>query len=268
MAKRTLSQIDPASHPLCATKEEALAKTQELQKRMYDLFYLLFAHNRYSLLIILQGIDASGKDGTVRHIFEGANPQGIKVFSFKKPSSEESRHDFLWRCHLHAPERGLTAIFNRSYYEEVTTVQVHPEILHEQGLPDEVIKRKDFFSQRCERINDFEKLLTQQGTLVLKFFLHISKKEQKMRLQNRLQDLSKNWKFSENDLKERKYWNQYMKVFDRMLEATTTAYAPWKVIPADKKWYRDLVISQSIVDALENLKMSFPKLKVKRQRFL
>lgn len=263
MAKINLKKISPFEHPLCKTKEEAIKLTEQLQKRMYDLLYLMYAHNKYSLLIILHGIDTAGKDGTVRHIFAGANPQGVKVYSFKKPSIVESRHDFLWRCHLRTPERGLATIFNRSYYEEVTTVRVHPEHLNEQHIPPEILRRKDFFQQRFERINDFEKMLTQQGTVVLKLFLHISKKEQKERIQNRLENLSKNWKFSMDDVNERKHWNMYQDVFNKMLTATSTKHAPWNIIPADNKWYRNLLISMTIVENLEKLSMSFPKTKIK-----
>ncbi len=259
MKKLKLLKINPSDHSHCKSKVHAIRETKKLQKKMYDLLYLMFAHNRYSLLIVLHGIDTSGKDGTVRHIFSSANPQGIKVFSFKKPSPEEFRHDFLWRCHRHTPESGLAAIFNRSYYEEVTTTMVHPELLAEQHIPDEILKQPDFFQHRYDRINDFEKLLAQKGTVVLKFFLHISKDEQKGRIQERLQNRSKNWKFSEEDIKERKHWDKYMQVFQKMLDATSTKHAPWTVVPADNKWYRDFIVSKTIVESLENLKMSFPK---------
>lgn len=258
MSKFSLKKIKPSLHPLCPSKDEGEVLTKLLQKKIYDLLYLMFAHNKYSLLIILHGIDASGKDGTVRHIFSSANPQGLKVFSFKKPTTEESRHDFLWRCHKHVPESGLATIFNRSYYEEVTTVMVHPEILTEQHIPSEFLKSPDFFKRRYERINDFEKHLSQRGTKVLKFFLHISKEEQKNRIQERLDDRSKNWKFSESDIEERKYWEKYMTVFQKMIQSTHTKHSPWHVVPADNKWYRDYVVSKEIVKALEEMKMSFP----------
>lgn len=262
MGKLDLNRRSPQAHPFCKDKVEALKKTEILQKKLYDLLYLMFAHNQYSLLIILQGIDTAGKDGTVRHIFAGANPQGIKVFSFKRPTLEEFRHDFLWRCHLHTPESGLAAIFNRSYYEEVTTVMVHPELLKEQHIPEEILNRPDFFQRRYDRINDFEKLLVQKGTVIVKFFLHISKKEQKLRIDERLENRSKNWKFSAEDVKERKHWDEYMTSFKKMLAATTTKHAPWVVVPADNKWYRDYIVSKTLVDALAQLKMSFPKAKI------
>lgn len=259
MAKLKLNQISAKKHPLSKDKVEALEQTAILQKKVYDLLYLMFAHNQHSLLIILHGIDTAGKDGTVRHIFTAANPQGIKVFSFKKPTVAEFRHDFLWRCHLHTPESGLTAIFNRSYYEEVTTAMVHPEFLKEQHIPEQIRDRSDFFKRRYDRINDFEKLLTENGTIVIKFFLHISKKEQKLRIEERLNNRTKNWKFSIEDIKERKHWDKYMKSFEKMLVATTTQRAAWTIVPADNKWYRDYIVSKTIVEVLSKLKMSFPK---------
>jgi PPK2 family polyphosphate:nucleotide phosphotransferase len=261
MKKVKLTSISPSAHNYCKSKEDAVDLTNKLQKKLYDLLYLMFAHDRYSLLIILHGIDTAGKDGTVRHIFSGGNPQGIKVFSFKKPSTEEFRHDFLWRCHLHVPECGLTTIFNRSYYEEVTTSMVHPEFLIEQRIPDELRNKNDFFEQRYERINEFEKMLTQKGTLIVKFFLHISKKEQKIRIDERLKNLSKNWKFSIGDVKNRKFWNKYRDSFEKMLSATSTKNSPWTIVPADNKWYRDYIVSKTLVERLEHLNMSFPKAK-------
>jgi PPK2 family polyphosphate:nucleotide phosphotransferase len=254
-----LKKIDPNETGAFREKDDAKAETEKYLKKMYDLLYLMFAHDRYSLLIILHGIDASGKDGTVRLIFSGANPQGVRVYSFKQPSQEELRHDFLWRCHRCLPESGFAAIFNRSYYEEVTTVQVHPEYLKAQRLPDEIVKDPKFFEKRYACINDFERMLTEKGTIVLKLFLHISKDEQKERLQERLQDRRKNWKFSEADITERKHWNRYQDVFEEMLNRTSTSHAPWNVIPANHKWYRDYLTAKTIVEALEQLKMKYPK---------
>jgi PPK2 family polyphosphate:nucleotide phosphotransferase len=261
MAKIKLNKFSAKKHPMCKDKLDALKKTERLQKKLYDLLYLMFAHNQHSLLIILQGIDTAGKDGSVRHIFAAANPQGIKVYSFKRPSVEEYRHDFIWRCHMHTPESGLAAIFNRSYYEEVTTTMVHPDLLKEQHVPAKTRHRRDFFNRRYDRINDFEKLLVQKGTVVIKFFLHISKKEQLLRIDERLKNRSKNWKFSAEDVKERKYWNQYMTAFEKMINATSTQQAPWIVVPADNKWYRDYILSKTLVSTLTKLKMSFPKAK-------
>jgi PPK2 family polyphosphate:nucleotide phosphotransferase len=254
-----LSKIDPSFPSLCENKEVAIEKTEIYQKQIYDLLYVMFAHGKYSLLIILQGIDTSGKDGTVRHIFSAANPQGIKVFSFKKPSAEELEHDFIWRCHRHTPISGTTAVFNRSYYEEVTTVKVHPELLKEQRLPDEVIKSRRFFEDRYARINEFERLLSDKGTVILKFFLHISKKEQGERIKERLRNKSKNWKFSSADVRERKFWTQHQKAFESMLNKTSTAHSPWTVVPADNKWYRDFLVSKTLFEALKKLKMKFPR---------
>lgn len=259
MSKSTLSKMSPSHTGKFKSKEEALEATEKLQKKLYDLLYLMFADDRYSLLIVLHGIDTSGKDGVVRHMYDSSNPQGIRVYNFKQPSKDEQRHDFLWRCHQHTPECGLTSIFNRSYYEEVTTVRIHPEYLEQQRLPDVVKKDPDFFKKRYRQINDFERMLTEKGTVVLKFFLHISKEEQKERLQDRLKDSKRNWKFSEDDVKERKHWNQYQKAFDLMLEHTSTEHAPWNVIPADHKWYRNYLISEKIVETLSELKMKFPK---------
>ncbi len=254
-----LKKINPNDSGSFQNKDEAKSATEKYLARMYDLLYLMFAHGRYSLLIILHGIDASGKDGTVERIFSGANPQGMRVYSFKQPSEEELRHDFLWRCHRCLPESGYAAIFNRSYYEEVTTVQVHPEYLKAQHLPDEIVKDPQFFEKRYACINDFERMLTEKGTVVLKLFLHISKDEQKERLQERLEDRRKNWKFSEADITERKYWDQYQSVFERMLNKTSTAHAPWQVIPANHKWYRDYLTIKAIVEALEQMKMKYPR---------
>lgn len=256
-----LSQKSTSDHPGCKDKADCLQQTEDLSKTLYDLLYLMFADGKHSLLIILQGIDTSGKDGSVRHIFSLANPQGLKVVSFKKPTEEEFRHDFLWRCHKHTPESGLATIFNRSYYEDVTTAMVHPELIKEQNIPEAIRTRSDFFDIRYDRINDFEKLLAQKGTVVIKFFLNISKKEQKKRIHERLQDRSKNWKFSEADVKERKYWKQHMQAFEKMINATSTAHAPWTVVAADNKWYRNYVISKTLVEKLKKLKMSFPKAK-------
>jgi len=263
MTTAKLAQIAPSSTGIFVDKEHASKATHEYQKKMYDLLYLMFAHDRHSLLIILQGIDTSGKDGAIRHFFASANPQGVKVFSFKKPTPEELRHDFLWRCHRQTPESGLTAIFNRSYYEEVTTTMVHPELLRDQHLPKEALNRADFFPRRYENINHFEKMLSEKGTIVLKFLLHISKEEQKKRLQDRLRDGTRNWKFSEADVKERRHWNKYMQSFEKMIEGTSTKHAPWHIIPADNKWYRDYLITKKTVEALSLLKMSFPKAKHK-----
>lgn len=261
MASLSLKRTDPSFTGKFKNKEAAQEATQKYLRKMYGLLYLMFAHDRYSLLIVLHGIDTSGKDGTVRNIFSGSNPQGMRVFSFKKPSQEELRHDFLWRCHRQVPECGSAAIFNRSYYEEVTTVMVHPEYLKDQHLPDEIVEDPNFFKKRYERIKDFEKMLHERGTVVLKFFLHISKEEQKERLEARLCDSTKNWKFSLDDIKERKHWDDYMKAFEKMIQGTHSEHAPWHIVPANSKWYRDYITAKMIVEALEELKMKFPRLR-------
>jgi PPK2 family polyphosphate:nucleotide phosphotransferase len=252
-------KIDPKITGKFKSKEEGLAALAPLNQKLYDLLYLMFAEGKHSLLVILHGIDTSGKDGVVRHLFSAANPQGLKVFSFKKPSEEELRHDFLWRCHRVMPEAGYAAIFNRSYYEEVTTVQVHPEMLKLQRIPDKVAKDPDLFKKRYEQINAFERILAQNGTIILKFLLHISKAEQKQRLEERLEDHTKNWKFSPQDIEERKLWNPYMDVFGKMIKNTNTEHAPWHAIPSDKKWYRNYLVTKTLVDRLSDLKMKFPK---------
>ncbi len=262
MKKIKLGEIDPTFSGKL-DKEKTEKKTLEILEKMGSLLYEMYADSKNSLLIILQGIDTSGKDGVIKHIFSGTNPQGIEVHSFKEPSEEELQHDFLWRCHNKCPRSGEVAIFNRSYYEEVTTVMVHPKGLRAQHLPDDLIDRKDFFELRYRQINHFEKTMVENGTVIIKFLLHISKSEQKERLEARLKDPTKNWKFSKADIKERKFWNQYMSAFDKMLAATHTSYAPWHVIPADKKWYRNYLISKIIKDTLSDGDFRFPKMKLK-----
>ncbi len=257
--KIRLKNIDSSSTGPFRDKDAALAETKLDLEKLSQQLYLMFAENKNSLLVILQGIDASGKDGVVKHIFSAANPQGVRVHSFKEPTSEELRHDFLWRCHKVAPESGLSVVFNRSYYEEVTTSMLHPELLERQHLPKSVLRTKDFFERRYQQINDFEKMLSQNGTVILKFLLHISKDEQKLRLKERLRDPTKKWKFSIRDVEERKYFDQYLSVFDKMIQHTNSKYAPWHVIPADKKWYRNYLVSKYLVEALDSLKMQFPR---------
>lgn len=258
-----LKSIDPRDTGKFKEKTDVVNATAEYLEELYKQLYLMFAEDRRSLLIILQGIDASGKDGVIQHIFSGANPQGIRAYSFKVPGEEELRHDFLWRCERVAPERGSVAIFNRSYYEDVTTVKVHPEYLAlRKPIPG--ITPEKIFKQRYSQINNYEKMLTENGTTVLKFFLHISKKEQKERLEERLKDPTKHWKFSPGDMKERKLWDKYARAFDQMIKATNTKHAPWIVIPADKKWYRNYLITKKITETLTAFKMEFPRLAKKK----
>ena len=220
---------------------------------------MLYAHNRYSLLLIFQAMDAAGKDGAIKHVMSGVNPQGCQVFSFKHPSAEELAHDFLWRTTRNLPERGRIGIFNRSYYEEVLIVRVHPEILQGESLPDELTGGKKFWEKRYHSINEMEKHLHRNGTRIIKFFLHLSKEEQRRRFLRRLEDPERNWKFSKYDLVERGFWKEYQEAYDDCLTATNSDHAPWYVVPADDKLNARLIISQVVVDALKDLKMDFPK---------
>jgi PPK2 family polyphosphate:nucleotide phosphotransferase len=256
-----LSKTDPGDTGKFKDKDEASKPTKALQDKLGDLLYLMFAESKRSLLIVLHGIDTAGKDGTVRHLFNGINPQGLRVHSFKRPSDEELRHDFLWRCHNVMPEAGYTAIFNRSYYEEVSTVMVHPEMLMREHLPDSALEDPHLFKRRYRQICDFERFLHENGVTIVKFLLHISKDEQKKRLAERLEDPRKNWKFDVQDLNERKHWDLYMKAFEKMLKHTDSPHARWHVIPADNKWYRNYLVSQILVRELMKAKMHFPKAK-------
>jgi PPK2 family polyphosphate:nucleotide phosphotransferase len=238
-------------------KADALQRVAENRQRLAALQELLYAHNQYGLLVIFQGMDTSGKDGAIRHVLSGVNPQGCSVTSFKKPSEEELDHDYLWRIHKAAPRRGTIGVFNRSHYEEVLVVRVHEQILAGQRLPAEA-RGPDVWAHRYEDINNFEKYLTRNGIVVLKFFLNISRKEQSKRLVARIDDERKNWKFSLNDFKERALWPQYQKAYEQLLEATSTPWAPWFVIPADNKWFARLAISEIIAEQLEGMNLAPP----------
>lgn len=227
-------------------KEKAKAMTTQLIGRLSDLQERLYANGTQSLLVVLQGMDTSGKDGTIKSVMSGVNPQGCQVASFKVPSNSELAHDFLWRVHHEAPPRGYIGIFNRSHYEDVLVTRVH-------GLVSERVAK-----QRFKQINEFEELLSQNGTTILKFFLHISKDEQKKRLEERIRDPEKRWKFNEGDLEERKLWAHYLRAFEDVLRATSTGHAPWYVVPANRKWYRNLVVASTIVQALEDLNLRRP----------
>jgi PPK2 family polyphosphate:nucleotide phosphotransferase len=220
---------------------------------------LLYAHNRYALLLIFQAMDAAGKDGAIKHVMSGVNPQGCQVFSFKHPSAEELDHDFLWRTSRCLPERGHIGIFNRSYYEEVLIVRVHPEILAGQNLPEETLAAADFWQHRHHSINELERHLHRNGTRVVKIFLHLSKEEQRQRFLARIDDPDKNWKFSRADIEERQLWKQYRAAYEACLGATSTRHAPWFIVPADDKENARLIISQVILDTLKELKLSYPK---------
>ena len=217
----------------------------------------LYAQDRHSLLLVFQAMDAAGKDSTIRHVMSGVNPQGCQVFSFKQPSVEELHHDFLWRCQKCLPERGRIGIFNRSYYEEVLVVRVHPELLGWRKLPSGFVT-KDIWKERLDDIAGFERYLTRQGTTVLKFFLHVSRKEQKHRFLQRLDQPEKNWKFSSADIGERRYWDDYMAAYEDAIRRTASREAPWYVVPADNKWYTRLVVAAAIVDAIRKLDLAYP----------
>ena len=220
----------------------------------------LYASGGYSLLLIFQGMDASGKDGAISHVLTGVNPQGCDVHSFKQPSAEELGHDFLWRTTCRLPARGRIGVFNRSYYEEVLIVRVHPAILHSEGIPGDLVGKKAVWKGRFRSIVDLENHLHRNGTRVVKFFLHLSKEEQRKRFLERIDDTDKNWKFGQADVTERKAWNQYMRAYGDCLSATSTEVAPWYVIPADDKYSARLIISRVVIDALRRLKMSYPKI--------
>jgi len=245
-------------------KELLAAHIKELSERQG----LLYAHNRYALLLIFQAMDAAGKDGAIKHVMSGVNPQGCQVFSFKHPSAEELAHDFLWRTTRHLPERGHIGIFNRSYYEEVLILRVHPEILQGESLPGELTGGKDFWDRRYRSITDLEKHLYRNGTRVIKFFLHLSKEEQRRRFLRRIEDPARNWKFSRFDLVERGFWKEYQAAYEDCLAASSTEHAPWFVVPADDKLNARLIISQAVLNALKDLKMEYPRLDPKRLKEL
>jgi PPK2 family polyphosphate:nucleotide phosphotransferase len=248
-------------------KSGALMKLSSNVQRVSELQEILYAQDKYALLIIFQAMDAAGKDGAIEHVMSGVNPQGCHVTSFKAPSAEELDHDYLWRAHKAMPARGMIGIFNRSYYEEVLVVRVHPEILAGQKLPKQTID-KDIWERRYKEINNFEKYLVRNGIVVVKFFLNISREEQKKRFLARIDEPDKNWKFSLADYKERSFWNDYQQAFEQMMENTSTPWAPWFVIPADNKWFARLAISQIITATLEGLDLSIPKVDDERLKEL
>jgi PPK2 family polyphosphate:nucleotide phosphotransferase len=254
-----LSQIDPGDTlDLDISKKEAKEALQGVVESIAKLQETMYAQDEWSLLVVLQAMDAAGKDSALEHVFSGVNPQGFQVHSFKSPTSTELEHDFLWRTTLALPERGRIGVFNRSYYEEVLVVRVRPEILGKQRLPAK-LTGKAIWDERYESIRDFEKHMTRNGTRVLKFFLHVSKEEQKQRFLDRINEPDKNWKFNPGDLEDRKLWDKYMAAYEEAIRNTSTADAPWHVVPADKKWFARLVIAHTIADALENLGLEYPK---------
>ena len=254
-----LADHDPADTGGIEAKKQAVEALAKGVKRMGELQERLYAQNRWSVLIILQAMDAAGKDSTIEHVMSGLNPQGCAVYSFKTPSTEELDHDFLWRCACRLPRRGQIGIFNRSYYEETLVVKVHPEILGYQKLPPALITEQ-IWSQRFEDIRTFERHLARSGTVVLKFFLHVSREEQRRRFLERLEDPAKNWKFSAADLAERARWDDYMAAYEETIRRTATKEAPWHVVPADHKWFTRLVVAETIVARLKELDPTFPEM--------
>lgn len=250
-----------------SSKEQALAVLEEDRQKLIEMQELFWASDTYSMLIVLQGMDAAGKDSTIAHVMSGVNPQGCQVTSFKTPNEEELKHDFLWRHYKDLPERGIIGIFNRSYYEDVLIVKVRPEVLEMQKLPP-TEEGKQFWKHRYEDINLFERHLIRNGTIVLKFFLNVSENEQKQRLLKRLENPDKNWKFSLTDLSERSKWKDYMDAYEDMLNETSTEWAPWYVIPADKKWVAHVSISEIIVSEIKKLDLKYPTLSAEQSEAL
>jgi len=251
--------------PVYKSKRDYKELLQKHVGQLSSLQRLHYAYNRYSLLLIFQAMDAAGKDGAIAHMMSGVNPQGCRVYSFKHPSDSELEHDFLWRTTQALPERGQIGIFNRSYYEEVLIVRVHPEILDSEGLPPSALDERTVWQGRFRSIVDLENHLHRNGTLIVKFFLHVSAEEQRKRFLQRIDEPDKNWKFSLADIKERAFWKQYMKAYEECLSATSTRDAPWYIVPADDKRNARLIVSQVIVDTLAGLKMSYPKVDAKRR---
>ena len=254
--------------PFFKSKKRYQKLLEEHVEQLYALQHLHYASHRYALLLIFQGMDAGGKDGAIRHVMSGVNPARLRGFSFKQPSAEELEHDFLWRTTCRLPERGRIGIFNRSYYEEVLVVRVHPEILRSQGLAEELRDEKTIWEERYRSIIDLESHLYRNGTRTIKIFLHLSKDEQRKRFLERIDEPEKNWKFSLADIHERKYWKHYMKAYEACLSATSTHHAPWYAVPADDKENARLIVSQIVIDALNELKMAYPKTTAKRRREL
>ena len=255
-----LKDIDPGDTLELTSQDkprakEALAMGIDVLAELQDMLY---AQDNWAVLLIFQAMDAAGKDGAIKHVMSGVNPQGCQVFSFKAPTSDDLDHDYLWRCMKCLPERGRIGIFNRSYYEETLVVRVHPEFLEKQKLPPELVT-KDIWKERFKDIRSFERYLTRNGVAIRKFFLHVSNKEQKKRFLERIEEPEKNWKFSANDAKEREYWDDYMEAYEDMIQNTATTEAPWYVVPADNKWFTRVVVAAAVVDALDSLDLKYPQ---------
>jgi PPK2 family polyphosphate:nucleotide phosphotransferase len=263
--KIKLSKWPTSVKPLCKSKEDYQALIEKHVEDLSSLQVLHAASNQYALLLIFQGMDGSGKDGAIRHVMSGVNPEGCEAFSFKQPSAEELEHDFLWRTTIRLPERGRIGIFNRSYYEETLVVLIHPETLRNERIPKELIDKKTIAKQRYESIVDFEKHLDRNGTKIVKIFLHLSKEEQTKRFLARIDEPDKNWKFSLADIHERKFWKDYVNAYEDCLSATSTRHAPWYVVPADDKQDARLIVSSIVLETLRELKMAYPKPSPKRR---
>lgn len=264
-----LKKIDPGDTGDLKARDKQKAK-EALEKGIKALAALqdiLYAQDQYSLLLIFQAMDAAGKDGAIKHVMSGINPQGCQVASFKSPTSTDLDHDFLWRCNMQLPERGRIGIFNRSYYEEILVVKVHPEFLRGQKIPPSLVDN-EIWENRYKDIRNYEKYLANNGTVILKFFLHLSKDEQKRRFLERIENPDKNWKFSSNDSKERDYWNDYMNAYEEAIQNTATKHAPWYVIPADNKWYTRIVVAAAIIDTLASLNLTYPEVAKEKLREL
>jgi PPK2 family polyphosphate:nucleotide phosphotransferase len=258
-ARVRLKAIDTDSTGSYESKDVAQGHLKKGVQELRRMQELLYAQDQQALLLVFQAMDGAGKDSTIEHVMSGVNPQGCQVFSFKSPSAEELDHDFLWRVHKCLPERGRIGIFNRSYYEETLVVRVHPEYLDKQRLPRDLSTDR-IWDHRFEDIKNWEKYLTRNGTVIRKFFLHVSKDEQKRRFLARLEEPGKNWKFQAGDVKERALWDEYQRAYEDMLAATSTNYAPWHIIPADHKWFARLAVADIVIDTLRSMKLHFPKL--------
>jgi len=262
-----LKDFDPASTAHFGSPEAGKRLLTKSVEEMAELQDKLYAQDRWGVLLIFQAMDAAGKDGAIKHVMSGVNPQGCQVYSFKAPSPEELNHDYLWRSSKDLPERGHIGIFNRSYYEEVLVCRVHPEILKNERMPEELVG-KNIWQERFDDIANFERYLSHNGIVVRKFFLNVSRKEQKRRFLERLDTPEKNWKFSAADVRERACWDDYMDAYEEMIAATSTKHSPWYVVPADNKWYTRLVVAAAIVDTLQDLKLAYPKVDPAKQKDL
>jgi PPK2 family polyphosphate:nucleotide phosphotransferase len=265
--KFRLKDFDPADTSQVKSKKDAEKELPRGLERMIELQDKLYAQDKWALLVILQAMDAAGKDGAIKHVMSGINPQGCQVYSFKQPSTEELDHDFLWRTNKCVPERGRIGIFNRSYYEEVLVVRVHKELLARERMPPSLVT-KNIWNERFEDINAYEQYLSRNGVVIRKFFLNVSKEEQKRRFLSRLEEPRKNWKFSTADIAERQRWGEYMTAYEEMVQHTATPHAPWYVVPADKKWYTRLVVAAAIIHALDDLNLHYPTVDAAKRKEL